>query len=84
MDVADARRLRGLTAKNGKLKTLPAEAMFDIEALTIVVPGKRQARTRGERGCGVWRNRILLRAARRRFGCRRIHALIRREELVVN
>jgi putative transposase len=40
---------------------------------------------RGERDCGVLRSRILLLAAqRRRFGYRRIHALIRREGLAVN
>ncbi len=40
---------------------------------------------RGERDFGVLRSRILLRAAqRRRFGFRRVHALIRREGLAVN
>ena len=40
---------------------------------------------RGEQDCGVLCSRILLLAAqRRRFGYRRIHALIRREGLVVN
>jgi putative transposase len=40
---------------------------------------------RGERDCRVLRSRILLLAAqRRRFGYRRIHALIRREGLAVN
>ena len=40
---------------------------------------------RGERDCGVLRSRILLLASqRRRFGYRRIHALIRREGLTVN
>jgi putative transposase len=40
---------------------------------------------RGERGCSALRSRILLLAAqRRRFGYRRIHALIRSEGLVIN
>jgi putative transposase len=41
MDVADAKRLRELEAENAKLKKLLAESMLDIEALKVVVKGKR-------------------------------------------
>lgn len=41
MEVADAKRLRELEAENAKLKKLLAESMLDIEALKVVVKGKR-------------------------------------------
>lgn len=41
MNVADAKRLRELEAENAKLKKLLAESMLDIEALNVVVKGKR-------------------------------------------
>ena len=41
MDVADAKRLRELEAENAKLRKLLAESMLDIEALKVVVKGKR-------------------------------------------
>ena len=41
MDVADAKRLRELEAENAKLTKLLAESMLDIEALKVVVKGKR-------------------------------------------
>lgn len=41
MEVADARRLRELEAENAKLKRLLAESLLDIEALKVVVKGKR-------------------------------------------
>jgi len=41
MDVADAKRLRELETENAKLKKLLAESMLDIEALKVVVKGKR-------------------------------------------
>ena len=41
MSVPDAKRLRELEAENAKLKKLLAEAMLDIEALKVVVKGKR-------------------------------------------
>ncbi len=41
MDVADAKRLRELEVENAKLKKLLAESMLDIEALKVVVKGKR-------------------------------------------
>ena len=41
MDVPDAKRLRELGAENAKLKKLLAESMLDIEALKVVVKGKR-------------------------------------------
>ena len=41
MEVSDAKRLRELEAENAKLKKLLAESMLDIEALKVVVKGKR-------------------------------------------
>ncbi len=41
MEVADAKRLRELEAENARLKKLLAESMLDIEALKVVVKGKR-------------------------------------------
>lgn len=41
MEVADAKRLRELEGENAKLKKLLAESLLDIEALKIVVKGKR-------------------------------------------
>ena len=41
MSVPDAKRLRELEAENAKLKKLLAESMLDIEALKVVVKGKR-------------------------------------------
>lgn len=54
MDVnADARRLHELEGENGKLKTLLAEAMLDIESLKVIARGKRYARRRGARRWSV-------------------------------
>lgn len=41
MNVNEARRLKELEAENGKLKQLLVEAHLDIEALQVVVRGKR-------------------------------------------
>jgi putative transposase len=41
MEVADAKRLRELEGENAKLKKLLAESLLDIEALKVVVKGKR-------------------------------------------
>lgn len=41
MDVCEAKRLRELEAENAKLKKLLAESLLDIEALKVVVKGKR-------------------------------------------
>ena len=41
MEVADAKRLRELEVENAKLKKLLAESLLDIEALKVVVKGKR-------------------------------------------
>lgn len=40
MDAADAKRLKAREAENAKLKKLLAEAMLDIEGLTVVARGK--------------------------------------------
>ncbi len=41
MEVSDAKRLRELEAENAKLKKLLAESLLDIEALKVVIKGKR-------------------------------------------
>lgn len=41
MSVPDAKRLRELESENAKLKKLLAESLLDIEALKVVVKGKR-------------------------------------------
>lgn len=43
MEVSEARRLKDLESENAWLKKLLAEAMFDMEALKVVVKGKPRA-----------------------------------------
>lgn len=40
MEVSEAKRLYNLESENAKLKKLLIDAMFDMEALKVVVKGK--------------------------------------------
>ncbi|AIO50511.1 transposase family protein [Burkholderia mallei] len=53
MEVSEARRLKDLEVENARLKKLLAEAMFDMEALKVVVKGKPLARKPNAKQC--WR-----------------------------